>query len=110
MLGTMNRTPLSWVIGIDAAEWILRWLPRGTHEWSRFVKPKETASLLKEFGFGELELHGIVFNPFVWRWQASRSTARQLFAKSPTRMLSNRNPPRSANAISLVSRRSLAGR
>jgi 2-polyprenyl-6-hydroxyphenyl methylase/3-demethylubiquinone-9 3-methyltransferase len=75
ILGTMNRTALSWLIGIVAAEWVLRWLPRGTHEWSRFVKPKETASLLKEFGFVEVELHGIVFNPFVWRWQASRSTA-----------------------------------
>ena len=75
ILGTMNRTALSWVIGIVVAEWVLRWLPRGTHEWSRFVKPKETASLLKEFGFVEAELHGIVFNPFFWRWQASRSTA-----------------------------------
>ena len=37
ILGTMNRTALSWVIGIVAAEWVLRWLPRGTHEWSRFV-------------------------------------------------------------------------
>ena len=75
ILGTMNRTALSWVIGIVAAEWVLRWLPLGTHEWSRFVKPEETASLLKEFGFVEMELHGIVFNPFAWRWQASRSTA-----------------------------------
>lgn len=75
ILGTMNRTALSWVIGIVAAEWVLRWLQRGTHEWSRFVKPKETASLLKKFDFVEMELHGIVFNPIVWRWQTSCSTA-----------------------------------
>ena len=75
ILGTMNRTTLSWLIGIVAAEWVLRWLPRGTHEWSRFVKPEETASLLQQFGFVEVALHGIVFNPLHWRWQASRSVA-----------------------------------
>ena len=75
ILGTMNRTALSWLIGIVAAEWVLRWLPRGTHEWSRFVKPEETARLLQQFGFVEVALHGIVFNPLLWRWRASRSAA-----------------------------------
>lgn len=60
---------------LKAAEWVLRWLPRGIHECSRFVKPKETAGLLKKFGFVEVELYGIVFNPFFGDGKKGRSSA-----------------------------------
>jgi 2-polyprenyl-6-hydroxyphenyl methylase / 3-demethylubiquinone-9 3-methyltransferase len=47
-IATINRNPMSWLFAIVGAEYILRWLPRGTHKWSKFVKPSELAALLAD--------------------------------------------------------------
>ncbi len=74
VIGTINRTPLSWCLAIVAAEYVLGWLPRGTHTWDRFVKPDETAKRLRALGFSQTALCGISFNPLTWKWARGRST------------------------------------
>lgn len=63
-LSTLNRTAKSFALGIIAAEYILRWLPRGTHEWKRFMKPAELVRSLRDCGLQPLNLSGITYNPF----------------------------------------------
>jgi 2-polyprenyl-6-hydroxyphenyl methylase/3-demethylubiquinone-9 3-methyltransferase len=72
IIGTINRTARSWVLAIVAAERVLGWLPRGTHDWTRFVKPSETALQLGRLGLSQSAIHGIAFNPLAWRWLPSR--------------------------------------
>ena len=74
IIGTLNRTVLSWLLAIVAAEYVLRWLPQGTHAWSKFVRPRDTSEILRPLGFAQAEIHGIVFNPMRWDWQISRRT------------------------------------
>lgn len=66
VLSTLNRTAKSYALGIIGAEHILRWLPRGTHTWSKFVKPSEMARALGERGFAVADTTGITFNPLTW--------------------------------------------
>jgi 2-polyprenyl-6-hydroxyphenyl methylase/3-demethylubiquinone-9 3-methyltransferase len=62
-LATINRNPLSWLVAIVGAEYILRWLPRGTHQWHKFVKPGEAANLLKDGGLDVVTRRGVSVNP-----------------------------------------------
>lgn len=66
ILSTLNRTAKSYAMGIVGAEVVLRWLPRGTHTWSKFVKPSEMASALRKRGFTVTDTSGITFSPFNW--------------------------------------------
>jgi len=63
-IATINRNPLSWLFAIAGAEYILRWLPRGTHKWSKFVKPSELAALLAHNGLAVKAETGVSINPF----------------------------------------------
>ncbi|MDD3449697.1 MAG: bifunctional 2-polyprenyl-6-hydroxyphenol methylase/3-demethylubiquinol 3-O-methyltransferase UbiG [Gammaproteobacteria bacterium] len=63
-VATLNRTPASWLFAIVGAEYILRWLPRGTHRWRRFVKPAEAERLLAAGGLGVIDRSGVRVNPF----------------------------------------------
>lgn len=63
IMSTLNRTPKSYALGIVAAEYILRWVPRGTHHWKKFVKPSELASLLRRNGATPVDICGLVFSP-----------------------------------------------
>jgi 2-polyprenyl-6-hydroxyphenyl methylase/3-demethylubiquinone-9 3-methyltransferase len=60
---TLNRTPRAYVEAIVGAEWVLGWLPRGTHRWQRFVRPAELAGWLRRAGLGVERLQGIGWNP-----------------------------------------------
>ncbi len=62
LLSTLNRTPKSFLQGIIAAEYLLRWVPKGTHHWSQFLKPSELRRFLKEEGFDINSLKGISYN------------------------------------------------
>ncbi len=62
-VATINRNPLSWLVAIVGAEYILRWLPRGTHRWSEFRKPGEIARLLRRDGFTIEDARGVAVNP-----------------------------------------------
>lgn len=63
ILSTMNRTTKSFALGIIAAEYILRWLPAGTHDWKKFMKPSEVARLLEENGAETTDITGLIYNP-----------------------------------------------
>lgn len=66
ILSTLNRTAKSYALGIVAAENILRWLPRGTHSWSKFIKPSEMARALRSRGLEVLDTTGLTFSPMNW--------------------------------------------
>jgi 2-polyprenyl-6-hydroxyphenyl methylase/3-demethylubiquinone-9 3-methyltransferase len=63
-IATINRNPLSWLIAIIGAEYVLRWLPRGTHQWSKFVKPSELEKLLLNNSLSVTVESGVRINPF----------------------------------------------
>lgn len=69
---TLNRTPQSFAAAIVGAEWVMRWLPRGTHEWRRFIRPDELAGMFEAAGVRVVDRAGMVFNPLGWSWSLSR--------------------------------------
>ncbi|MEL7211210.1 MAG: bifunctional 2-polyprenyl-6-hydroxyphenol methylase/3-demethylubiquinol 3-O-methyltransferase UbiG [Pseudomonadota bacterium] len=68
---TLNRNPKSYVLAIFGAEHIMRWLPKGTHDWSKFITPDELFDLLTKAGFDPVDRKGFVFNPVAWTWSIS---------------------------------------
>jgi len=63
---TLNRNPKSWVFGIFGAEHVMRWLPKGTHDWKKFITPDELYDLLTRAGMTPVDRKGMVFNPLTW--------------------------------------------
>jgi len=68
---TLNRTLKSFALAIVGAEYVLRWLPRGTHQWDKFVRPQELESAIENAGLRVIGERGVVYNPFADRWQLS---------------------------------------
>jgi 2-polyprenyl-6-hydroxyphenyl methylase/3-demethylubiquinone-9 3-methyltransferase len=68
---TINRNPRSFAMAIVGAEYVMRWLPKGTHEWSKFITPDELYALIREAGLEPVDRKGFVFNPVSWRWSLS---------------------------------------
>ena len=68
---TLNRTPQSFMLGIVAAEYVLRWLPRGTHDWRRFVRPSELARALKAGGARISAVDGVRYDVLTDDWRLS---------------------------------------
>ncbi len=75
MVSTINRTKRAFALAILGAEYILRWLPVGTHSWDRFVTPEEFAGLIQDQGLEVFERSGMVYNPLADRWSLSRDMA-----------------------------------
>ncbi len=71
IFSTLNRTAKSFVLGIVAAEYILRWVPRGTHSWEQFLKPSELARSARYAGGTPKTLKGMAYHPFLKRWSLS---------------------------------------
>jgi 2-polyprenyl-6-hydroxyphenyl methylase/3-demethylubiquinone-9 3-methyltransferase len=71
-LATLNRTTKAYVLAIVGAEYVMRWLPRGTHDWRRFVRPSELASPLRAAGMSLTELTGVTYNPIKDDWGLSQ--------------------------------------
>jgi 2-polyprenyl-6-hydroxyphenyl methylase / 3-demethylubiquinone-9 3-methyltransferase len=71
VLATLNRTFRSFALGIVAAEYVLGWLPRGTHRWSRFLRPSEAACPLRRAGLRIDNLTGVVYDPLRDRFRLS---------------------------------------
>lgn len=66
---TLNRNPKSWLFAIAGAEYILRLLPRGTHEWKKFIKPSELAAYCREAGLRVDEIIGLTYNPLTQHYK-----------------------------------------
>ena len=75
MVSTINRTKRAFALAILGAEYILRWLPVGTHSWDRFVTPEEFAGFIHDHGLDVFERSGMVYNPLADRWSLSRDMA-----------------------------------
>ncbi|TCT05019.1 bifunctional 2-polyprenyl-6-hydroxyphenol methylase/3-demethylubiquinol 3-O-methyltransferase UbiG [Aquabacter spiritensis] len=71
VVSTLNRTAKSFALVIVGAEYVLRWLPRGTHRWDRFVTPDEFEAVLGAAGFSPTERIGLVFDPLGGAWKLS---------------------------------------
>ena len=74
LFSTINRTLKSYALAIIGAEFVLRWLPVGTHRWDRFVTPDELASACVNAGLEETARRGMVFNPLAGSWNLSADT------------------------------------
>lgn len=72
VLSTINRTLKAFVLAIVGAEYVLRWLPAGTHQWNRFVTPDELAQHLAAAGLKAGRREGLIYNPLADRWSRSR--------------------------------------
>ncbi len=68
---TLNRTVVSYIKAIVGAEYILRWLPIGTHDWNKFIRPEELEKKLSIANFKTIEIKGLEFNPFNKKWKKS---------------------------------------
>ena len=71
-LATLNRTAKAFALAIVGAEYVMRWLPRGTHDWRKFVKPSELAHPLRRAGLAIERMTGVTYNPLADRWGLSR--------------------------------------
>lgn len=68
---TINRNAKSYVFAIFGAEVVMRWLPKGTHEWNKFITPDELFELMQQAGLNPVDKKGFVFNPVGWNWSLS---------------------------------------
>ena len=68
---TLNRNPKSFMMAIIGAEWVMRWLPKGTHDWNKFITPEELYGLIESAGLTPVDKKGFVFNPVTWGWSLS---------------------------------------
>jgi len=75
IVATLNRTLKAWGLAIVGAEYVLGWLPKGTHEWDKFVTPGELKASVEPHGARVAALHGVSYNPLADRWALSHDTA-----------------------------------
>jgi len=68
---TINRNDKSYAMAIVGAEYVMRWLPKGTHEWKKFITPDELYALLEAAGVSPVDRKGFIFNPITWQWSLS---------------------------------------
>ncbi len=71
IVATLNRTARAFLLAIVGAEYVLRWLPKGTHSWRRFLRPREISAMIGKSGLKTIEVSGVSFNPIFDRWRLS---------------------------------------
>lgn len=71
LVSTINRTMKAAALAIVGAEYVLRWLPRGTHQYEKLVRPEEIEAPLAQSGMGVVEMKGVFFNPLQNQWNLS---------------------------------------
>jgi 2-polyprenyl-6-hydroxyphenyl methylase/3-demethylubiquinone-9 3-methyltransferase len=74
-LSTLNRTPRAWLAAKLGAEYLLRWLPVGTHDWRRFITPAELAAMLRSLGIRVTDVAGLAPDPLRGQWHIGRDTS-----------------------------------
>ena len=71
IVATLNKTLKALALAKFGAEYVLGWLPRGTHDWNRFLTPEELRAMLEDTGLSVLKTQGVSFNPLAWDWKLS---------------------------------------
>ena len=71
-VATLNRTLKSYFFAIIGAEYVLRWLPIGTHDWNKFITPNELNGVANKNKFKNIKTSGVVFNPLTSKWSLNR--------------------------------------
>ena len=79
---TINRSFMSYLKAIIGAEYVLRWLPIGTHDWNKFIKPEELEKILFQQKFSTLDVKGLNFNPILNKWKKSNDLSVNYIIKS----------------------------
>ena len=69
MGATLNRTAKAWALAVVGAEYVLGWLPKGTHDWQKFVRPSEFAAMLRDRGITVRRMAGMAYNPLADSWR-----------------------------------------
>ena len=80
-VATLNRTLKSYILAIIGAEYVLRWLPIGTHEWDKFVKPDELINILKKNNLNLDRIDGMRFDLLIDKWNISKDKSVNYIAK-----------------------------
>ena len=80
-VATLNKTLKSYLFAIIGAEYVLRWLPIGTHEWEKFVKPRDLEDMLTNHGMKLIKTDGVKFNPILDKWSLSKDTSINYISK-----------------------------
>ena len=80
-VATINKTLKSYLFAIIGAEYILRWLPIGTHEWEKFIKPDDLKNILSKFDMTMVKTDGVKFNPILDKWSLSKDTSINYISK-----------------------------
>jgi len=80
-VATINKTLKSYLFAIIGAEYILRWLPIGTHEWEKFIKPNDLKNILSKFNMTLIKTDGVKFNPIIDKWSLSKDTSINYISK-----------------------------
>ncbi|HEY2071579.1 MAG TPA: bifunctional 2-polyprenyl-6-hydroxyphenol methylase/3-demethylubiquinol 3-O-methyltransferase UbiG [Rhizomicrobium sp.] len=74
IVATLNKTLKALALAKIGAEYVLGWLPRGTHDWNKFVEPRKLRAMLEESGLNILKTQGVAFDPLNWDWRLSTDT------------------------------------
>ena len=88
IFSTMNRTAKAYALAIVGAEYVLRWLPRGTHTWSKFVKPSELSRHLRANNTEVKDMTGMVMNPLTMKWELRKDDVSVNYLLTATRAFS----------------------
>jgi 2-polyprenyl-6-hydroxyphenyl methylase/3-demethylubiquinone-9 3-methyltransferase len=84
IFSSINRNIKSFLLAIIGAEYILRWVPTGTHNWNKFITPEELEGMLKTNNIEATETKGLVFNPIKYSWALSDdSTVNYIIVAKP---------------------------
>ncbi len=82
IMSTLNRNSKSYLFAIIGAEYVLRWLPRGTHDWNKFITPDELALMMETAKLDVKDRVGFVFNPATQKWSRSHRDLSVNYAAS----------------------------
>jgi 2-polyprenyl-6-hydroxyphenyl methylase/3-demethylubiquinone-9 3-methyltransferase len=94
LTATLNRTAKSYALAIVGAEYVMRWLPRGTHQWSRFVTPDELREKMQAAGLEPHNVRGMTYSPLSGEWKLS-SNCDVNYLASATKTVSVLTEPKS---------------
>ncbi len=73
VMSTLNKTAKSYALAIVGAEYVLGWLPKGTHDWTRFIAPDDLSRMMTDAGLDQMDRKGFVYNPISARWRISEN-------------------------------------